>query len=39
MAKPYKSYDDLLVFLKNDKNLIINNMDAAKAEKMMCFQK
>lgn len=30
MAKPYKSYDDLLVFLKNDKNLIINDMDAAR---------
>ncbi len=30
IAKPYKSYDDLLAFLQNDKNLIIENMDAAK---------
>lgn len=30
MAKPYKSYDDLLVFLKNDKNLVIKDMDAAR---------
>lgn len=30
MAKPYKSYDDLLAFLQNDKNLIIDDMDAAK---------
>lgn len=30
MAKPYKSYDDLLAFLQNDKNLIIEDMDAAR---------
>lgn len=30
MAKPYKSYDDLLAFLRNDKNLIIEDMDTAR---------
>jgi len=30
VAKPYKSYDDLLAFLQNDKNLIIEDMDSAK---------
>lgn len=30
MAKPYKSYDALLVFLQNDKNLIIEDMDSAR---------
>lgn len=30
MAKSYKSYDDLLAFLQNNKNLIINDMDNAK---------
>ena len=30
MSKPYKSYDDLLAFLQNDKNLIIDDIDAAK---------
>ena len=30
MNKPFKSYDNLLTFLKDDKNLIINDMDYAK---------
>lgn len=30
MAKPYKSYDNLLTFLQNDKNLIIEDMDNAR---------
>jgi abortive infection bacteriophage resistance protein len=30
MSKPYKSYDDLLSFLQNDKNLIIHDIDTAK---------
>lgn len=30
MEKLYKSYDDLLAFLQNDKNLIIKNIDYAK---------
>lgn len=30
MAKSYKSYDELLTFLQQEKNLIINNFDAAK---------
>lgn len=34
IAKPYKSYDDLLAFLQNDKNLIIENIDAAKHHKV-----
>lgn len=30
MKKQYKSYDDLLIFLQEEKNLIINNLDTAK---------
>lgn len=30
VAKPYKSYDDLLSFLQKDKNLIIEDIDTAK---------
>lgn len=30
MAKPYKSYDDLLAFLQNDKNLTIKDVDTAR---------
>ena len=30
MPKTFKSYDELLIFLKHDKNLIIRNFDAAK---------
>lgn len=30
MNKPFKSYDNLLTFFKDDKNLIINDMDYAK---------
>ena len=30
MDKPYKSYDELITFLKNEKNLIIRNSDYAK---------
>lgn len=30
MAKPFKSYEDLLIFLQNDKNLIIEDFDAAR---------
>lgn len=30
MAKPYRSYDDLLEFLQKDKNLIIEDVDTAK---------
>ena len=29
-TKPYKSYDDLLIFLQTDKNLIIRDMASAK---------
>lgn len=30
IAKPHKSYDDLLVFLQTDKNLIIEDMNSAR---------
>ena len=30
MAKPFKSYEDLLIFLQNDKNLIIEDFDTAR---------
>ena len=29
MAKPFKTYEDLLIFLQDEKNLTIENMDAA----------
>lgn len=30
MAKPFQTYDDLLIFLQNEKNLIIENTDYAR---------
>jgi len=30
MAKPFRSYDDLLTFLQDEKNLVINDWDYAK---------
>ena len=30
MAKPFQTYDDLLIFLKNEKNLVIEDTDYAK---------
>ncbi len=30
MAKPFQTYDDLLIFLQNEKNLVIKDTDYAK---------
>ena len=30
MAKPFKTYEDLLIFLQDEKNLTIENMDTAR---------
>ncbi len=30
MAKPFRSYEDLLIFLQNEKKLIIEDFDAAR---------
>ena len=30
MAKPFKTYEELLLFLRDEKNLTIDNMDTAR---------